>query len=300
MKTIGVQFVLLAVLLLFGMGGAYALTVNYGDLSLNPGYQATSFADKWDLTKGDLTLTYSVDLSAVGQPAAYATSYTEVGIRQTGSDNFNPGPYNIYQGGEGGWMTSLVGNLTPSPGTLSLMDKHNLAASGERSEGDYDATAPGTIGSKIGAKVTYGIWFDRDTVDSYQATYWGSSDGKTYNTRGKYDIVITYHAVDATMGTMFATVNGIKTGFYSSGWKNAEPETYPRGLSFKGDMTDMQVFAGLWAPSGVTGAVAVEHIVVVGQPAGSVSVPEFSSMAVALGIVLSSSVLVYAGYYRKR
>ncbi len=264
-RTLTVCLFSLAVILGLAAGSAFATTINYGNVSLTPGYSAGHFNDVWDLTKGDLTLSYTIDMSSITQTAPWITSYTEVGIRQKGAADFNPGPFNVYQGGAGGWMTSLVGNLTPSPGTLSIMDKHNLSASGGRGEGDYDALTPGTVVAPFGTTVNYGIWFDRDGVDQWQATYWGSVDGATYNTDGIYDIVITYHAIDAGLGTMFATVNGIQTGFWSGAWQNAQPDIYPAGLSFKGDMTQMQVFAGLWAMDGADGTVYVNNITVEGH-----------------------------------
>ena len=105
--------------------GPSPVTVNYGPLTFS-GYQAGHEADVWDLNACDATLSYTVDLSGVTQTAPWATSYTEVGLREFGAGDFNPGPFNAYQGGKGGWMTSLVGDLTPSPATQSLMDKHNL------------------------------------------------------------------------------------------------------------------------------------------------------------------------------
>jgi len=63
-----------------------------------------------------------------------------------------------------------------------------------------------------------------------------------YNTGGIYKVVVTFHAVNSTHGTMFNTVNGIKTGFYADEWKNAEPEYYPAGKSFEGDLTRLRVF----------------------------------------------------------
>lgn len=69
-------------------------------------------------------------------------------------------------------------------------------------------------------------------------------DGGVYNTAGKYKIVITYHAIDSNRATMFATINGVKQGLYVGGWKDAQPEFYPAGRSFNGDMTKMQIFYG--------------------------------------------------------
>ncbi len=240
-------------------------TINFGDVTYTPSFSAMHFAPVWNLMAGDLTLSYRIDLGGVTQSAAYQTPYVEVGIRKVGAGDFNPGPFNTYQGGAGGWMTSLVGDLATNPNSLDMDDKHNLSASGGRGEGDYDATAPGTVTSPFGTTINYGIWFDRDGVDQWQATYWGSINGSTYNTGGVYDIVITYHAINSGLGTMFATVNGVPTGFYTAGWKNAAPDIYPAGLSFTGDMTAMQVFTGAWWTSGAGGSVYVHDITVTGS-----------------------------------
>ena len=111
-----------------------AIIVNYGDITYKPGFTATHFSDVWDLTAGDLILTYTVDLTLVTQTSSLETPYIEVGIRQVGGGDFNPGPWNTYQGGAGGWMTSLVGDLATDPNNLDLDDKHNLSASGGRGE----------------------------------------------------------------------------------------------------------------------------------------------------------------------
>jgi len=93
------------------------------------------------------------------------------------------------------------------------------------------------------APSSYGVWFDRDTVDPWQATYWGAVDGGTYNTGGVYDVVIRYHAVDSDTATMFATINGIQQGFWTDTWKNAQPDMYPAGLSFNSTSLDaMKIF----------------------------------------------------------
>jgi hypothetical protein len=267
MKRLGTG-VFFVVLFLVAMSlTAYGKTTNYGNLTLSPGYLATNFADVWDLTKGDLSLSYTIDMSHITQTAAWETSYTEVGLRQVGAANFNPGPFNVYQGGAGGWLTSLVGDLTPSPGHQSLMDKHNLSASGGRGDADYDMAAGHIYRGPSGGTTNYGIWFDRDSVDQWQADYWGSVDGGTYNTGGVYNVVITYHALSDTLGDMFVTINGIPTGFFTDGvWKNAEPDFYPAGLSFTGDMSQMQVFAGLWSPATAGGDVFLSDITATGTP----------------------------------
>ena len=238
----------------------------YGDITLSPAYTATNFSDIWDLTVGPVQLSYTIDLTAVSQSSPYQTSYSEVGMREQGAGNFNPGTFGSHPGGKGGWMNSLVGDLTPSPGNLSLHDKHNLGTSGGCDETYYDATDPKTVVGPFGTNANYGIWFDRDTVDPYQAQMWGQVDGATYNTGGVYDITITYQAISDSLGTMFATVNGIPAGFYTAGWKNAEPDIYPGGMSFTGDLTKMQVFAGLWAPATASGDVEIRGLTATQTP----------------------------------
>jgi PKD repeat protein len=259
-----------------------ATTRGYPDITLTPPgvwtVMSTHYGDVWDLTKGDLMLSYTIDMSNVAQPMAWDTSYTEVGLRTEGASDFNPGPFGVYQGGCGGWMTSLYGDLTPSPTILSLFDKHNLGASGGEGEGDYDCLVPGTVTAPFGSGSNHGIWFDRDGVDPWQdddpltpppggsSVSWGSHNGLTYNTGGIYQIVIQYHAINANLGSMFATVNGQPTGFYLGGYHDGVPDYYPAGLSFKGDMTRMQVFEGIIAPGSgaVYGYTVIHNLIVIG------------------------------------
>ncbi len=234
-------------------------TINFGNVTYTPSYSAGHYAPVWDLTAGDLILTYSIDLSAVTQTAAYETPYVEVGLREVGAGDFNPGPFNTYQGGKGGWMTSLVGDLATNPTSLDLDDKHNLSASGGRGESDYDvyASDPTTVvAPPFGSFNTRYIWGDRDGVDPWQ-------DTKMANTGGTYDIAITYHAISPTLGSMIATINGngidtVYQEFLVSG------TYYAGGLSFTGDMTQMQVFTGAWWTDGAGGLVGVSDITATG------------------------------------
>jgi PKD repeat protein len=231
-----------------------ATTIPYGDLTLNSPWTATNWNDVWDLTNNhDLTLSYKIDMTGITQVVPFLgwwdTPWIEVGIRSEGAANFNPGTFNIYQGSCGGWMVSAVSDLGPEAGPepkLDLDDTHGLQCSGGRSQLDYDCLNPNTVElTPFGTTVNHGLWFDRDGVDQWQATYWGSLNGQTYNTIGIYQIEITYHAINSGLGSMFAKVNGVQQGFWTGGWKNAQPEKYPAGLSFKGDMSRMQVFAGI-------------------------------------------------------
>ena len=241
-------------------------TEDYGGLTLSSPFTATHWDDVWDLTQCDLNLSYTIDMNGVTPPDMWQTSYTEVGIRQEGAGDFNPGPWDTYQGGCGGFMAaSAPCAFETNPESLDLDDKFNLQASGGRGEKDYDVlySDPDTVTvPPIGSFNNYGIWFDRDGVDQWQAGYWGRIDGGNYNTGGTYEIVITYHAINPTLGTMFATVNGIQQGFIAH--TDAPPDYYPAGLSFTGDMTRMQVFAGLWAPDDTYGDVIVSNLTVDG------------------------------------
>lgn len=143
-------------------------------------------------------------------------------------------------------------------GTLDIDDKLILQKAGGNDERYYNLplTPPDPW-------TNYGVWFDRDGVDPWQATYWGCINGKTYNTGGMYGVVITLHATSATSGTAYMTVNGVNQGFWVGGWKNAQPTIYPAGMTFTGNMEYMQVFYGLYG-YGVTHSVVFEDITVTG------------------------------------
>jgi len=64
---------------------------------------------------------------------------------------------------------------------------------------------------------------------------------------------------------MFSTVNGIQTGFYTTGWQNAQPEYYPAGKSLTGEMTEMRPFARLSAPDDTYGDVTLSNITITGH-----------------------------------
>ena len=243
---------ILTVLVILGItpaGTASPTTINYGNVTLN-NWNSGNFVEIWDLTQGDLTLSYTIDMSGI---ATAGWAVTEVGIRQVGAPNIDPNQV-------GGWMQSnYVFNL-PNPNTLDNEDMHLLSKHGWLNQ-YYDATDANTIVTEYWSGNNYGFWFDRDGVDQWQALLWGMSDGDTYNTVGVYEIVITYHAIDANTGTMFATINGVQQGLYIGGWKDAQPEFYPAGRSFTGNMAQMQIFYGR---GGGGGAVSLSDITVTG------------------------------------
>lgn len=227
------------------------ITINYEDLTLNQG-SCSHFGAVWDLTKCDLTLTYAIDMSNI---ATAGWAVTEVGLRQVGGGDIDP---NLI----GGWMQSNYISASINEGDQDLNDMHLLSKHGWLYQ-EYDATDPDTLRTPYWSNANYGFWFDRSGVDQWQAELWGAVDGGTYNTGGFYEIVITYHAIDVNAATMFATINGVQQGLYIGGWKNAEPEFYPAGRSFEGDMTQMQVFFGR---GGGGGTVTLSNLEVEGCP----------------------------------
>ena len=266
--------------------------ITYGNLTLNAPDQTTHWEDVWDLTQGPLTLSYTLDMTGLrqppppGDPAAgeYSwyyvnhTAWVEVGLRTVGGSDYSPGPTDLYQGYSGGWMISDAdaylgawgegGLIHDRPDTLDLDDNHNLQASGGRDHRDYDVLGanPTAVVPAFGTGDTYGFWFDRDGVDPYQSGLWGQVNGGTFNTGGIYDISITYRAVSDGLGTMIATINGVPQGIYTGGWNDAAPDLVPAGLSFKGDMRHLQVFAGLRAePSFAYGSAELRDITVSGM-----------------------------------
>lgn len=206
--------------------------VNYGNLALSRSSDSRHFADIWDLTEGDLTLSYTINMNALHREKARA----EVGLRPVGDRDVDPNT--------GGWMNSSTMTYGPTPNEFAYEDKHYLLALYERDEKWYDVGPDGTIGPIFSKDVSNGIWFDRDGIPDFLKKAGGIVEHGNWNTGGIYEIVITYHAINATLGTMFATVNGMQAGFYSNGWDWDGPDICPAGRSFTGDMTQMQVFAG--------------------------------------------------------
>ena len=128
-------------------------------------------------------------------------------------------------------------------------------------EKDYNVLSDGSIVAPFGTNDSYGIWFDRDSVDPYQALNPLNVDGKTYNTGGLYNVEINYHAVSPTVATMFATINGIQQGFWTNHYATPAPDIFPAGLSFTSNMTNLQVFSSfLWNSQRDTGTVVFNNI----------------------------------------
>jgi len=344
-------------------GAADQVTIGYGGLVLHSEagvLQATHWNDVWDLTQGDLTLSYDLDMSQItqpplgawdwhdgwddddkdgnydpgepgeifGEPEDYPDTYTpwvEVGLRGVGAPDYNPGPPYTYQGKCGGWMTSesddWLGSYTIDPTTGVVLvddgpetqdgdDKHSLAATSGVGEWHYDVldgdgaygvdSSWNTVLPMFGSHNNHGFWYDRDGVDQWQADDWINTgiNAPRINTGGLYHIEITYHMINPGLGVMFARINGsVMQGFYTSGWD--VPQLYPAGLSFKGDMKQMQVFAGIFSydPAGWDyGHVTLSNLTVTGY-AGVADplLPDFTYTLGAGGAVTFDSSATHGG-----
>ena len=205
----------------------------YDDVSLND-WGSGNTVDIWDLTKSDLVLRYTIDMSGMVSPGWVPV---EVGLRQEGAPNIDPN----YMGG---WLLSMYKSTDNTP-SADLNDYHVLMKHGWSDE-YYDYTSTGVMTNTAPwSYINYAFWFDRGAVDPFQTTFWNYKDGKTYNTLGVYEVEITYKSLTTTTGTMFVKINGEDQGFYTTGYDSANPPSLmPVGRTFTGDMTKMQVFYG--------------------------------------------------------
>ena len=278
MVTRGTQ-ALLAVSVLILVAGSSAqatpMTKNYSDqtLSLAAGADwswkvaSANFADVWDLTRGDLTISFTLDLTGINGTRYENHAFTQFGIRDmsTGA-NWHGGSV---PGGQGVWATTdhqwVANALAPHPATQGMHDKVILQRTGGNAEGDYNLYKNAGVDTPFtpaNPHANYGVWFDRDGVDQWQAVAPGAVDGGTFNTLGAYDIVLTLTATSDTAGTAYMTINGIQQGF-----DGYAPTTsvYPAGMTFSGDMKNMQVFYNIGGWTGPD-TVTFSDIEVTGVP----------------------------------
>jgi len=239
-------------------------TKDYGDVNLSGGFQAGHFSEWWDLTAGDLTLSFTYDANGLEDDfGGDAHAWAELGVRSPCYSDFNP---TWMAEGAGVWLATdydwTVDTFDPDPSdapTLDLDDKLILQKAGGQGEGDYNlpSTPPNPWAN-------HAVWFDRDGVDPWQAQMWGAIDGVTYNTGGTYDVVITLQADSATSGTAYMTINGESQGFYVPNWHAGPADLMPAGMTFTGDMKHLRVFYGLYG-YGATHSVEFKDITVDGH-----------------------------------
>jgi hypothetical protein len=225
-------------------------TQNYGTVKLKVkgGAVGGHFPEVWDLTAGDLEISFVYDATGLKDKynADVAHAVAQLGVRTYGYGDFNP---TSGDEGAGVWLVTdyhdeagTFGPDAPKP-ILDLDDKLMLQKAGGHGEGDYNLpSSPGK------PHRNHRFWFDRDGVAKREARNLKPSvvDGGTYNTEGKYKVVIRLHATSATSGEAFMTVNGLDQGFETNGdWGSVELS--PAGMTFTGDMTKMQVFYGFYS-----------------------------------------------------
>jgi len=228
------------------LAASESTTLYYGDVALSGGFEAGHFPQVWDLTACDLILRFTYDANGlVDDYGGDAHAWAELGVRTVGYGDFNP---TWMAEGAGVWLAPdydwTANTFAPDPEgspILDIDDKLILQKGGGLGEGSYNlpSTPPNPWAN-------HGIWFDRDGVDQWQAQMWGAIDGVTYNTGGTYDVVITLHADDDASGTAYMTVNGEAQGFYVPNWHAGPADLMPAGMTFTGDMAQMQVFYGLY------------------------------------------------------
>lgn len=241
---------------------AAPITKLYGTKALSGGFPTGNFPEVWDLTACDLTLSATYDGNGlVDTLGGNAHAWGALGVRAVGYGNFNP----TWQAeGAGVWLATdydwTVNTFAPDPPgspTQDIDDKLILQKGGGWDESTYNLPS-----SPTNPWSNYGIWFDRDGVDQWQAAMWGMINGKTYNTNGQYAVVIKLQHTDATSGTAFMTVNTVDQGFYTA-WRNDPPQSTPAGMTFTGDLAHMQVFYGMYG-YGATHNIQFKDITVTG------------------------------------
>ena len=234
---------------------ASGLTKNYGDVTLTGGFQAGHFPDWWDLTAGDLVLSFTYDANGlVDDFGGGAHAWAELGVRSPCYGDFNPTGAGVWLATDYDGTANTFDPDPPSSPTLDLDDKLILQKAGGHGEGDYNLpSTPPNPGDN------HRVWWDRDGVGPWQ-------NDETANTGGIYNIEITLQATSDTSGEAYMTINGLAQGFETDGnWNTIE--LTPAGMTFTGDMEHLQVFYGLWGygPVGVTHSVAFEDITVQGH-----------------------------------
>jgi len=155
--------------------------------------------------------------------------------------------------GAGVWLATdfeyVADTFDPDPEgfpSLDLDDKLILQRKGGQGEAAYNLpSVPPAPGNN------HRFWWDRDGVDPWQ-------NPATANTAGLYVVEISLHATSPTTGTAYMKINGLWQGFETDGnWNTIE--LTPAGMTFAGDMQNLQVFYGLYG-YGATHSVTFSDI----------------------------------------
>jgi hypothetical protein len=211
------------------------MTMQLGDIALSGGFQAGNFPQVWDLTRCALQVTATADMTGLVDTSG-AHAWSELGIGDlTRTSNFNPDNKGIWLATDYDWTPGTFGSDPAGP-NLDLDDKFILQKQGGQGEIAYNLpSVPPVPGSN------HRFWFDRDGVDPSQAQSPLAVDGGTYNTNGIYQMMLNLSSTSATAGAGYLSINGLSQGFEVDGhWDTMELS--PAGMTFAGDMTQMQVF----------------------------------------------------------
>lgn len=191
----------------------------------------------WDLTKCDLTLSYTLDLSGT-------SGFDRVAV------GFIDPVWNA------GYMQSHPSYAAQTNDLKFDIDDNHYLNSSHAGYGAtrYNVLPDGSIvDPPFGSNSNYGFWFDRDGVDQWQQDMF--VDGGNYNTNGIYEIIITYRYVDTLpdgshIGTMLATINDLTQDFPSKGIVGA-------GKSLAGDLTALQLYWQVSVPGATVSDISV-------------------------------------------
>jgi len=257
-----------------------AKLIPYPDRKLSPGVGSTHFNDVWDLTACsslrqvtgcDLELRCTVDLSGVTTAGQDNQMWTEVGLREQGAKDFNPGLYQVQPGGKGVWLLAWAVDLQPDPTAFNTNDNIVIQSSGGLGQGQYDIRdcSKPAIGPSSKTTAGFGFRFDRDDADAAHKAHPLAAKSKSYDTGGVYTARLCFRSFSATSGAVCGQVNGLSQGLNVSTKSGTMPDFYPAGVSFAGDMTAMQVFVGFARHNSGAGVVELRDLRVVGCPAAS-------------------------------
>ena len=263
--------------------GPTPTSLYYGDFTLPEGGGCFLQPQIWDLNACDVTVSYTLDLTGAPNQAYYWSQGIPV-FASADVGLISPVP-----GWAGARMCGFLsdwGNAGTEFPTYpdndtsqDLDDKFNMQrfpnpGSWDELMYDVDCETNTVAASSFGSYDNYGIWFDRDGVDQWQALMWGMVDGGTYNTGGVYEVELTYRKASSTKGTacpvLFPNLqNDDAPGGYGipTGFNRVTPEGYadfPAGISFDTDETKMANMQVIVSGNPGYGTIIVRDLTVTG------------------------------------
>jgi hypothetical protein len=241
--------VIVLVTILFTRENADVTTLKLGDIILEGMNEFGHFDQVWNMSSCDMQISFTYDANGLVDDEN-AQAWSLFGVRQVGTFDFNP------LDGAGVWAVAdfewFTNTFAPDPIGVpgyDIDDRIIIQNTLGKGEDGYNLPVP-----PPNSWANYAIWFDRDDVSPTQAQLWGYIDGITYNTGGIYQVIIDLKKTSSSMGEAYLTINGESQGFYDPEWHPGPPDLSPAGLTFSGDLSQMQVFYFL------TGFGASQHV----------------------------------------